>query len=200
MPLALLGQGTFQNLNFEAAIQPLDPQDPNGVPASNAIPSWTFFTSPIYYNTIALGGAGLSLHDMNSLAFQPLQGNYSFFIQGSAAGPPVSAAIGQTGQIPAGSLSLRFWAFPASNLQVTFGGAIIPIFRLASTANYDVFGGDVSMFAGQTAELRFTGLANSGGYFDNIFFSSQSIPEPSALSILGLGAILVGRWFLRKRS
>jgi len=112
-------------------------------------------------------------------------------LQGSSAGPPTSAAIGQTGQIPAGSLSVQFWVFPASNLQVTFGSQLIPISKLSSTANYDVFGGDISMFTGQTAELRFTAQAGSGGFFDNIFFSTQPIPEPSMFGLIGLGALML---------
>jgi len=83
---------------------------------------------------------------------------------------------------------------------MTFGGVLVPMFRLASTAGYDVFGGDISSFAGQTAELRFTGPANSGGYFDNIFFSNQPIPEPSALSLFALGSLLIGWRWRRRRS
>ncbi len=173
-------QGTFGNLNFE--------QVNTNSPIS--ITGWTLYSGTVGYNTVSLGGAAITVHDSMSLAFQPLQGNYSVFIQGSAAGPPVSAAIGQSGQIPVNSLSLRFWADPRSNLQVTFGGQLIPTFKLSSTPNYDIFGGDISGFAGQTAELRFIGPANSGGYFDNIFFSSQAVPEPSVLAIFGLSAML----------
>ncbi len=178
-----LSQGSFANLDFEQA-------NPSTL---NYLPGWTSYAGLILYNTASLGGAAISLHDMASLGFQPLQGSYSVFLQGSAAGPAVSAAIGQTGQIPASSLSLRFWVDPRSNLEITFGGQVIPTVKLSSTANYDVLGGDISMFAGQTAELRFTGPANSGGYFDNIFFSNQPIPEPSALGLFGLGALLFGR-------
>jgi hypothetical protein len=191
LPSSLSSQGTFQNLDFEQA-NPIPGSTPFLVAASNAIPGWVSYVGPeIAYNTVGIGGASISLHDSMSTYFQPLQGNYSVLLQGSSAGPPTGAAIGQTGQIPTGSLSVRFWAFPASNLQVTFGGTIIPMFQLATTANYDVIGGDISMFAGQTAELRFTGLANSGGYFDNIFFSTQAVPEPGALGLLSFGLLLL---------
>ncbi len=191
-------QGTFQNLNFEQA-NPIPLGSPYIIAASNGIPGWvSYLGSTIAYDTVALGGAAISLHDTASRYFQPLQGSYSVLLQGSGAGPAVSAAIGQAGQIPASSLSLRFWADPRSNLQVTFGGQIIPLARLSSNPAYDVFGGDVSMFVGQTAELRFIGPANSGGYFDNIFFSNQPIPEPSALGLFGLGTLLLG-WRLRRK-
>jgi hypothetical protein len=176
-------QGAFGNLNFE--------QVNTNSPVS--IAGWTLYSGTVGYNTVSLGGAAITIHDSASLAFQPLQGNYSVFIQGSSAGPPTSAAIGQTGQVPASSLSLRYWADPRSNLQVTFGGVVIPIMRLASTASYDIFGGDISSVAGQTAELRFTGLANAGGYFDNIFFSNEPIPEPSTVGLIGLGMMLLFR-------
>jgi hypothetical protein len=170
-------QGTFDNLNFEQA----NISDPI------SITGWTLYSGTVAYNDVSLGGAAISIHSTQSLFFQPLQGNSSVFIQGSSAGPPTSAAIGQSGQIPLNCLSLRFWADPRSNLQVTFGGQLIPMFKLSSTPNYDVFGGDISTFAGQSAELRFTGLANSGGYFDNIEFSTEPIPEPSILALLCLG-------------
>lgn len=205
MILHALGQGTFQNLDFESPIFPLDRSDPNGVPITNALPGWTGYfnggqTSRAWYDDVSLGGPGISLQDAAGGFFQPIQGTYSVFLQGSGAGPAYSAAIGQTGQIPASAASLRFWADPRSNLQVTFGGQVIPIVTLGSTPSYNIFGGDVFLFAGQTAELRFTGPANSGGYFDNIFFSDQAIPEPGAFGLLGLGAALVGWRFGCRRT
>jgi len=192
LPLVALSQGTFGNLNFEQA-NPVPAGQPFIVAASNGIPGWVSYLGPtIFYDTVSLGGAAISLHDSASLFYQPLQGSYGILLQGSGAGPDVSAAIGQTAQIPIGSLSLRYWADPLSRLQVTFGGQLIEMVKLGSTVNYDVLGGDISMFAGQTAELRFTGPANAGGFFDNVFFSAQQIPEPSAVGLFGLGALLFG--------
>ena len=189
-------QGTFSNLNFEQA-NPIPLGRPFIVATTNGLPRWTAYydnsqLSGIFYDTTSLGGAAVSLQDAASLEFQPIQGNYSVLLQGSGAGPSASAAIGQTGQVPAGAVSVRFWASPLSNLQVTFGGQGIVISRLGSTPGYDVFGGDISPFAGQTAELRFIGPGNSGGYFDNIFFSNQPVPEPSTFCLFGLGGLLLG--------
>jgi len=201
--LNIHGQGSiaFTNLNFEKA-NPIPLGAPYFVASSNGVPGWTtyydeFETSTIAYDTVSGGGAGVSIHDSRSTYEVPIQGNYSVLLRGSGAGPATSAAIGQIGQIPVNSLSLQFWADSRSNIEVTFGGIAIPMFRLTSTASYDVFGGDVSRFAGQTAELRFTGPGNSGGYFDNIFFSTPAVPEPSGLCLLGLGALLVG-WHSRR--
>jgi len=201
-------QGTFVNLDFEYLVPPLV-QGPDGqVPITNAIPGWTgyfngFPYDRVFYDTVALGDAATSIHDSASHFFDPIQGAYSVFIQGSnpfEGGPPRSAAIGQTGKVPANAASLQFWAAPLSDLQVTFGAQTIPMFQLGSTANYVIWGGDVSASVGQTAELRFTALANAGGYFDNIFFSIQPIPEPGASCLLGLGALLLGWRFLCKRT
>ncbi len=178
-----LSQGTFSNLNFEQA----------NTNSPITVMGWSLYSGAIFYNTVGIGGAALTLHDTMSTHFQPLQGNYSILLQGSQAGPPVGAAIGQTGQIPTDSLSLRFWVFPASNLEVTFGGNLIPIYKLSSTANYDVMGGSIALFAGQTGELRFTANAGTAGFFDNIFFSNQPIPEPSVFSLIGLGALMLCR-------
>jgi hypothetical protein len=46
----------------------------------------------------------------------------------------------------------------------------------------------VLSYAGQSAELRFIGPANGGGFLDNIFFSNQPIPEPGAMSLAALMA------------
>ena len=47
--------------------------------------------------------------------------------------------------------------------------------------------GNISMFAGQTGELR---LGSDGGVVDNIQFSLEPIPEPSAFALFVLGSLL----------
>lgn len=197
----LHAQGTFQNLDFEQA--DLAGFGVGSVSVSNALPHWAAYfngypISHVVFDDVALGDAAVSIHDSSSLSWQPIQGNYSVFLQGAGFGVLRSSALGQYGQIPVGAASVRFWADPRSNLEVTFGGQLIPIFRVASTPSYDIFGGSVNGFAGQTAELRFTGPANSGGYFDNVFFSNQPIPEPGTLYLSSLGVVCLG-WRLRSR-
>lgn len=175
-------QGTFVNLDFEHPVLPLVP---GGVPMSKAFPGWSAFgTTVVAYDTISLGGAAISLQDSGSAFYLQLQGSYSALLQGSSAGPATSAAISQTGQLPTDAASIHFWAAPVSNMQVTMDGQLIPLFLLSSTPTYNILGGDISMFAGQTRELRFTALANNGGYFDNVQFSNQPVPEPSTISLL----------------
>lgn len=103
----------------------------------------------------------------------------------------VGAAIAQTGTIPSGTQSIRLLSNNPFSLgfSLLFGGNTIPLFNVGTTANgRPIWGGDVSSFAGQTGELRFQGA----GYLDYIQFSTQTVPEPSMLSLFGLGALLFG--------
>ena len=104
-------------------------------------------------------------------------------------GSPVPA-IAQTGTVPASAMSVRFYGL--AGFAVSFAGQTIPISQLDTTPNYNIYGGDISMFANQTGELRFTG----GGSLDMIHFSSQQIPEPSTLGFFAAGVLFLG-WRLR---
>jgi hypothetical protein len=194
-------QGSFVNLDFEQATI-VAGSGGLGVVASNAIPGWTAYTygtpqTVIAYDTISLGGALVSIHDTNG--FEPiLQGRYSLLLQGQFASTSTNdtAAIAQTGHIPTTVQSLTFFGVLGS-FQTTFNGQVIPLIAIGSGANYTIYGGDISSFAGQTGELRFTALNNGRGLIDNIQFSSQPIPEPSSWALFGVGALLLG--FFRRR-
>ncbi len=192
----VISQGSFGNLNFESPNLPLNPVNFQ-VPITNATPGWRGYigggqVNEILLNTINIDAAGISLHSSAS-PLQPLQGNYSVFLQGSSSfAPTASATLAQTGQVPLNAASLRLFLAPDSSLQVTFGGQAVQLFQISATANYNIVAGDMTMFAGITDELRFTATPNTVAFFDNIFFSSQTIPEPSAFALFGLGALLFG--------
>ena len=192
----------FVNLDFEHPILPLNPVN-SQVSIGNGLPGWTGYggtiqlnpADKIWYNTISLGAAAISLQGPGSL--QPiLQGNYTVGLQGSSAAAPTSAAIGQTGQVPLGSQSLQFFGSELGNFQVTFNGQLLPYIGIGSGANYTLYGADISAFAGQTGQLLFTALPNGGALLDNIQFSPNPVPEPGAWTLLLCGAVLfrVGRW------
>ena len=179
-------QGTFQNLNFE---NPIPPLIPGLVPVTNALPGWTGYlngnpTDVVFFRNVALGAPSISVVDSLSLSYQPIQGNYSVFLN--------NAAIGQTGQIPGDASSLLFLRVSQFGFQVSFGGQSIPLVQFGTSGNNIIMAGDISMFAGQTGELKFVG----GGLFDAIRFSSQPIPEPGTvlLLIMGLGLFGIRRW------
>jgi hypothetical protein len=195
-------QGTFTNLGFESANVPVIPPGQFGgmVMVSNAVPGWTVYIgaapqSAIYLNNISLGGALVAIFGPEWYTDQILDGSYTVSLQPSSAGPPVTTAIGQTGTIPLGSESMRFYAEGSTGLSVTFAGHSIPVQPLRTGTNYTVYGGDVSSYAGQTGELLFQG----GGLLDKIVFSTQSIPEPSAGSLVALAAAVCFVWISRRR-
>ena len=119
-----ISQGTFGNLNFESPKLPLNPVNLQ-VAITDAVPGWRGYigggqVSQILYNTINIDAAGISLHSSLS-PLQPLEGNYSVFLQGSSSfAPTADAVLAQTGQIPFGAVSLRLsWRRfkPSSNIR-----------------------------------------------------------------------------------
>jgi hypothetical protein len=209
--LSAYAQGNFQNLDFESAqIIPLTQgadYPPYSVATTNAVPGWTVFyggtpQSQITYNDPALGSTFVNLWATNG---QQISGNFSVLLQGG--GTASSASISQTGLVPAGTQSLLFEAqrFGAGigALQVFLGGQNLSFVALSSGANYTLYGVDVSAFAGQTEQLEFSALESIYGNnwnIDNIQFSSTAVPEPSALALTALGAVMLGfrRWLKPK--
>src|ERR1035438_5946615 len=84
-------QGTFQNLNFEAAdLSGYSPGD-EFVPIAYALPGWSgVFTSStstsaatqVWYDGSSLGGAMITVIDSNSPGLPPIQGVYSACVFG----------------------------------------------------------------------------------------------------------------------
>jgi hypothetical protein len=195
-----LSQG-FVNLNFEAANLSAYGTGPAGVSTKDAIPHWTAYIegqplTDIVYNTVALDDSAVSIHGTNSSSVTPIQGKYSILLQGGTQySYSTNSAIGQTGQIPVNALSLVFWGY-ISPSGVTFDGQTLSLAILGNTPNYNIYGADISAFAGQTGQLLFTASKLSGALIDNIQFSTTAVPEPSAFALTALGGLLLGyrRW------
>lgn len=198
-------QGTFQNLGFESA-HDIPVFDPRGHPwitsAADALPGWTCYlgtnqTGSAWCDDVALDSAAVGIQSTTSL-WPPagfISGQYCASLQyGYVFNGPYDyyfgpASIAQSGQIPLYARSIRFNStYP---FYVTFAGSGIPLVVLTAQANYNVYGGDISQFAGQTGELRITSYSSylGGSFIDAIQFSSLRVPEPSTfcLVILGLG-------------
>jgi len=204
-------QGTFQNLDFEAAtVLPLPPgQAETSVTVSAAFPSWiaykgTNVTSTVSHNGLSSGGVVLSILGPS---FSPrLQGDFTALLQAgglSSSFPVYSAALAQTGTVPSGILSIMFYSL-GDRPEVTFNGQLIPTALLGNGisssggATYEILGGDIASYAGQSGELRFTSYAPQGQFgsstlLDNIFFSNQQVPEPSVFCLFGVGALMLCR-------
>jgi len=214
--LGALGQGAFQNLNFESAIVPIVPANqPTTVPFSDAFPAWTGYlgtnqASLAGYNGISVGAYEISLVDTHTSFYgnRVISGTFTAVLQAGNANPPLQygpAAIGQTGIVPATALSLRFFASgSAGDLVVSLNGQSVPFIPLSSGPNYVEYGADVSGFAGLPAELRFTEQPISNPFatlfLDNIQFSTSVIPEPCVLTLSALGTMLLAWRFLRRTS
>jgi hypothetical protein len=199
--VALCGKGAaqgFVSLNFESAVINTNGAPPFSVVANNAMPGWAAYVGGntqtyIIYNTINLDAAGVSIQGtITSIpSLQPIQGSYSIFLQGASQFVPQQcAAIGQTGQIPADAVSLIFWGNLNSS-DVSFDDQNLPLIILGSTATYNIYGADISAFAGQTGQLLFTANPSGSFFLDNIQFSSSPVPEPGMLALCALGGVFL---------
>jgi hypothetical protein len=168
------GQGSFQNLDFESAvIVPIQGGPSDHVQFAPAFPGWVGYLgtnqqTQALHNNYNLGSATIGILGpgwTNSPAI--IDGSYSVALQAGVQftfDNIVPAAIAQTGLIPATakSIELRILPFLATDqagFEVFVGGQEIPLVPLSTTGNYTLYGGDISLFANQTLELRITSVA-----------------------------------------
>ncbi len=208
-------QGTFENLDFESANIPSMTSVNSLIPVSEALPGWSaFFVYPggdlpqtqVNYDSISLGGAVLSVVDANEPVpgYGPIQGGYSAFLFGGPrASFEESAAISQTGLVPAGAESLQVDAYVSgAPFVVTLAGQTINMSPLemfpksSSAPAYTLYGGNIpASFAGLTETLTFieppsTTVAPTWLELDNISFSPTTVtPEPDPLALMAIGAV-----------
>lgn len=199
-------QPAFQNLDFESATLPWSPSGPTFgyFPVIEALPGWTAFygddVQAVIPCTGYIPGASAVLLQDNRYWWHPLSGRYAAFLQADWR-DPVPVGITQAGQVPTWARSLTFDATGISPNEfqrfiVSLGGntlSLVPQFLIDRT----VFSADISPWAGQTTELRFTALPSQPAlniFLDNITFSP--IPEPHVWGLLGLGAL---GFLLRRR-
>lgn len=201
----------FQNLDFESATLVPIPGDPyNSVYFTLALPGWSGFTGTnqlgaALYDNMFLDSAGIAILDSN-FGVNPnlvIQGNYTVLLQSGASlfpsGGAADASLSQTGLVPIGAKSLTFLARPVGPFSVSLGGSNLNLISFpVANRNCNLYEADISALAGLTEPLTFTALAqpihsNDGWlYLDDIQFSPDAIPEPSAVSLLAVGvAVLV---------
>jgi len=198
-----VAQGTFQNLNFESATVVPIPGDPFGrIQFDPAFPSWTGTINGVpqsqaLYNNLFLSSPGIALLGPGWAGVR-IEGNYTAALQASSSSGGSYSSLAQVGTLPSDAHFFQMRIFsgfpnPSSLFAASFAGQNIPLTPIGSGANYVLYGGDISAYAGQNGELSVTALPSPNFsttvvYLDSIAFTP--IPEPGIWALLGLGGAL----------
>ncbi|MGA3164308.1 MAG: hypothetical protein ABSD77_08980 [Verrucomicrobiota bacterium] len=199
------GQG-FANLDFESTLLSAG-GFPTTVSASAAFPGWSVFIgtnaqSTVLYNSATLGASSVAIlaGGSHSPVSEVYDGNFSALL---VSGNDGDSSLSQTGLVPASANSILLYVNMgpqrlATNFSISLGGQTIQMVALENYVSYSfiLYGGNISNFAGQVADLTLTSLSVGNGgvtYFelDDIQFSSSPVPEPSALSLVGICFLLL---------
>jgi hypothetical protein len=197
----------FQNLDFEQAVLqtapanfvPWDARTP--IDAAAALPFWTAredsqVLTAVWDDSGALDQTSVALVRTKFLAVRPpLDGQYSVHLTswaGAFAPYFKVSSISQIGDVPAGTHSIRFLLQAGfeppylSGPAVTLNGQAIRTSQLSMTGNVAMMIGDVSTFAGTTAELEFQ-CDGAGKYIGENFFTVDDISfSPAPAPILSI--------------
>jgi hypothetical protein len=170
------------------------------------LPGWTASIggatqSTILYNNATLGASSIAILSGANSPNPIIDGSFSVQLTGGASG---NTMISQTGLVPANADSIFFESYsqgsPINNLAVSLNGQFINILLFSTSSEYNTYIGDVSSFAGQTANLTFTAPASTPlvkiFVLDDISFSPTVVPEPGALGLSALSGLFFGlrRW------
>lgn len=194
---SVIAQGTFLNLGFER-FRYVSLGEPNLVATSNAIPGWSAEAAGhglpyVLFNGVSYGASALSIHSGGSLEGIPvLDGAYSLCLQTSSPDGLIRPSVFQTGWVPSWARSVRFLTDRESLplLEVSVNGMVLPTWPLHEMTNGGyLWGVDVSDFADQVVELRFT--ATGSALLDRVEFGAAIVPEPGMFSMLVLAAATV---------
>jgi hypothetical protein len=180
------------------------------IPVADGYPDWTVsysalgagtnIATTVIYDEISLGGAFVSINDSNTgFGFNPIQGNFSACLFGGPSdifspSNPTYSTISQTGLVPNGTKTLLM-DVNGGSFMVTLGGQTIILIPLQTFLTYNLYGGNITGYAGQVAQLTITapptGVPNME-LIDNIQFSTMAIPEPNTLALGALGGLFFG--------
>jgi len=183
-------QGTFRNLDFESAqLVFIDSPTNHWLATTNALPGWSAFSETNQLANIQYGING-GITPSVWLSSQTNRGSIDgFFSVGLGETVFYTGSISQTGLVPANARSLLFEMITGGAISVSLGGQNLSYIAISNALNYTLYGADISSFAGQIETLNFSAVVNyGGGLLDDIQFSTLSVPEPSAISLIFLGS------------
>ncbi len=214
----------FQNLGFDDAntnnVTPAGGSGYHG-PTSELLPGWQenfgsimglnlFPVGGTMYDTLVTSNGTFTPYNNLSDLGYPVSGLYHLQLGiWNPTGPFLPYILSQVGDVPADARSIHFFTY-GSPFELSVNGSLVPLIYnyLPNNTPAPVFtvatvAADISAFAGQTVELKFTTLNDPGIVYktyglDGIFFSTQVVPEPGVFSLLALGSLLLG-WRFWKR-
>jgi hypothetical protein len=213
----------FQDLDFEQAqLVPSSEGYGSGVVLSNAFPGWqaTVQGSPTafaIYDALILDYNAVGIYDAITTGTNTcpaMFGKYSAYLQSEYTGDgPADAELAQTGLIPSTAKSIWFATAPFSLepnpdaqpsdllLKFSINGQNVTYVAMDTETNYVLWAADVSSLTGTVSEIRFALQAGVGVAvgLDDIYFSSEAVPEPGALSLVAVGISLLGFMLFRAR-
>jgi hypothetical protein len=194
-----LGDGTFQNLDFSGADVVFVGNSAIQIETGPALPGWTASIggnpqAAILFNNITLSGSAIALLGPAT----PAAGaNYGVDLLGAGTGPSGTSSIQQTGIVPVGANSIQFNSssypfYPATDISfgLTMNGHQVNLLPLTMANNIWTYGGNISQYGGTSVTMSFYSVVGNL-IFDDITFSSQSIPEPGALALFSLGSMIL---------
>jgi hypothetical protein len=218
------GQG-FDNLDFEqASVYPASPSHvpwdaSSAISADFAFPYWTVMEDGTICDSVSRPPYALDETYVGLVApgYSPIEGSYSVQLSAYADAPSGyfrSSSISQTGAIPFGTHSIQFLiarqaGLVQSGLLVIVNESPISLIELSQSGGVSAMAGDISAFAGTTATVSFVCEAETGGDFpanekiynlDSIQFSPESVPEPTTVGLLGVGVVIFGWYFAKRRN
>ncbi len=196
--ICVCAQGTFQNLDFEAAQIVYVDSFHADIVSSNALPGWSAFAGTNQLSILQFGllGAFYPVQLLAQTNGGSISGNFSLLLSWLGSRP--DGSISQTGVVPADAQSLFFKSGTQPPL-VSLGGQSLLLTTVSTDPNYILYGAEISGFAGQTSPLVFAAEFNAISWLDDIQFSSQPIPEPSAAVLLALSTLIFAARRIRGR-
>ena len=205
--------GDFVNLGFDNGDTSVAEHNADLDSASRLVPGWGVSRPLVGYNLPRSYANCCSILDKPRFGLLPFPvvGRFSlgiFCSNGASPGEsPAPFVLKQSGYVPLGAEVMRF-LYVGVDVRVFVNDQQLSVFLDSNRPSndplvptYTYWAADVRPFAGQTVDLQFEfRLASSGAtemqVIDDISFGV--VPEPSAVSLLGLGGLAMC-WVLKRR-